>query len=96
MVWVKRLYQQRPKSEISNATLAASGTYYLVVQSLNGCVSDSAMTTVTVNPEVVLSTALDASYTFCEDGAVEVTATLELTKSGAWTGPNGLQAIQQP
>ena len=74
---------------ISNVTALNAGDYFLVTKSVNGCVSDSAILTVIVQPDVILATPLDLTYTFCEDGPIDVSATLGAGQSGSWTGPNG-------
>ena len=79
---------------IVNVTVAASGTYTLVVTNSSGC-TGSASTTVVVNAKPVA--------TATNNGPICVGATLNLTggpagmTTYAWSGPNGFtSAVQSP
>ncbi|NUM51083.1 MAG: T9SS type A sorting domain-containing protein [Flavobacteriales bacterium] len=80
--------QQNPS--ITNVTLAAAGTYIVLVTGGNGC-SNTAQTSVVVNPQPVATAG--------SNSPVCAGQTLSLSSSGggtySWNGPNGFSSSQQ-
>lgn len=77
---------------ISPATLAASGTYTVVV--FNGCASAPATVSVTVNPTPAIPVA-NSNSPVCEGSTINLTSNLVAGATYAWSGPNGFTAATQ-
>jgi PKD repeat protein len=56
-------------------TVSSSGTYTVTLTDGNGCVGTSASTTVTVNPNPVVTISASGPVTFCQGGNVTLTST---------------------
>jgi large repetitive protein len=67
-------------------TVSASGTYSLTVTDANGCTSDPASVTVTVNPLPTVSISANGPTTFCQGANVELVST---EASNIVWSPNG-------
>lgn len=80
---------------ISNATVAATGTYSLTV-TVNGCTSPVATVSVTVSPIPPAPTA-GSNSPICAGSTLNLTASNVPGATYAWTGPNGFtSALQNP
>jgi len=81
---------------IANATLAAAGSYTVIVGGLSGC-SGVATTTVTINPKPLVTASVNSS-TLCAGEAILLSAGVT---SGtppyryAWTGPNNFATTSE-
>jgi gliding motility-associated-like protein len=78
---------------ITNATLAASGTYSLTVTVL-GCGSSSGTVTVIVNQTPAAPTASNNSP-ICDGSTLNLTSTAVPGATYSWTGPNGFTDSNQ-
>ena len=79
---------------LSNLNASQAGTYTVTAQ-LNGCNSTSATTTVTVNPNPVMSGTIMNNGPLCEGEDLVLTAPSVAGVNYIWTGPNGF-ADNQP
>ncbi|HWB62568.1 MAG TPA: SBBP repeat-containing protein, partial [Chitinophagales bacterium] len=80
---------------ITNATTANSGTY-LVTQTLNGCTSSAASTTVTVNSTAAPTSVSASPNTLCSGGTLTLTATALGGYTLHWSFPDGGTATGSP
>lgn len=77
---------------ITPVTVAASGTYTVIV--FNGCASAPASVTVTVNPTPATPVA-NSNSPVCEGSTVNLTSSFVASGTYSWTGPNGFTASTQ-
>jgi len=81
--------------EISGATTAAQGTYALTI-TVNGCSSNAATTTVTVNPTPPTPIA-GSNGPICAGETLKLTANNIPDATYNWAGPNGFtSSVQNP
>jgi len=78
---------------ISNATIAATGTYSVTV-TLNGCTSSAGTIAVTVTTTPPAPTA-GSNSTVCEGSTLNLTASVVAGATYNWTGPNGFNSTLQ-
>jgi gliding motility-associated-like protein len=79
---------------IVSVTLAAAGTYTLVIN--NGCASPSTTIAVTVNPTPAAPTA-SSNSPICAGSTLNLSASVIAGATYSWTGPNGFtSSIQNP
>ena len=78
---------------ISKATLAAAGSYSLLV-TVNGCTSNVGNVNVTIIPTPVAPTA-SSNSPVCSGNTLILNANSVAGASYAWTGPNGFTSTQQ-
>jgi gliding motility-associated-like protein len=79
---------------ISNVTLAANGTYSVTAN--NGCASNAATVTVTVNATPAAPTA-SSNTPLCAGNTLNLTASSIAGATYSWTGPNGFtSSVQNP
>lgn len=85
--------QQNPV--ITGTTIANSGSY-TCTQSQNGCTSQNASLTVTINPTPATPTA-SGNSPICEGSDLVLNASSASVTSYNWTGPNGFSStVQNP
>ncbi|MFN8355009.1 MAG: SdrD B-like domain-containing protein [Spirosomataceae bacterium] len=75
----------------TNATAAMVGTYSVSVTGANSCTA-SATTSVTVNAKPSISTQ---SFTACEGGTINISASATGATAYSWAGPGGFSSTQQ-
>lgn len=83
--------QQNPS--VSNATIAAAGTYS-VTQTLLGCTGSAGTAQVTVNPSLPAPT-VSSNSPVCEGSALNLSAASSPGAAYNWSGPNGFASTQQ-
>ncbi len=80
---------------ITNATVAASGTYSLTI-SVNGCTSPQSTIAVTVNPGPTAPTA-GSNSPICSGQTLNLTSNTVVGATYTWTGPNSFSsALEDP
>ncbi len=82
--------QQNPS--ITNITLAAAGTYTVIAN--NGCSSNPATVTVTVNPTPATPSA-GSNSPLCEGSTLNLTTPNVASATYSWTGPNSYSSSSQ-
>lgn len=84
----------QPSPTISNATVAAGGTYTVTAQ--NSCGTQSATVTVQVDTLIEnISSSASPNDTLCTGGTITLNATGTNVNTWSWSGPNGFTATTQ-